>query len=155
MAQVYLDASFVSACVTDRTDAHSIHRRETSLEWWGTQRPLHELFISQEVLDELSDPAFRRGTEALKFVANLPLFEIDEEVRGLARLLVRERVMPAPAVGDAVHVAACAVHGCAYLLSWNVRHMANPNKLAHMQVICRRVGVAPPTILTPDLLWES
>jgi hypothetical protein len=35
MSMVYLDSSFVSAYVTDRTDAKSIVRRETSREWWG------------------------------------------------------------------------------------------------------------------------
>ena len=33
MARVYLDTSFVSACVTTHEDAHSIVRKETSLEW--------------------------------------------------------------------------------------------------------------------------
>jgi hypothetical protein len=58
MATVYLDSSFISACVTRRKDARSVARRETSREWWETQRQKHTLMISQEVLKELSDPAF-------------------------------------------------------------------------------------------------
>lgn len=41
------------------------------------------------------------------------------------------------------------------MLTWNVRHLANPNKLKHLREICRRVGLIPPKIVTPDLLWES
>src|SRR5207237_1004395 len=37
MARVYLETSFVSACVTDRKDTGSVYRREKSLEWWGLQ----------------------------------------------------------------------------------------------------------------------
>ena len=37
MARVYLETSFVSACVTDRKDAGSVYRREKSLEWWALQ----------------------------------------------------------------------------------------------------------------------
>jgi predicted nucleic acid-binding protein len=155
MASVYLDASFVSACVTNRTDPGSVARRDTSREWWDTQRSAHDVFISQEVVREISDPDFVTRDDAIALVAGLPLLDIDDEVTGVAEALVRERVMPAPAVGDALHVAVCAVHDVEYLLSWNVRHLANPNKIAHLQVICRRLGLVPPRIITPDLLWEN
>jgi hypothetical protein len=155
MATIYLDASFISACVTDRTDARSIARRETSQEGWETQRAAHELFISQEVLRELSDPAFAKRDEAKILVSRVPLLEIDDEIAGVAEVFVREYLMPAPAVGDAVHVAVCAVHGVEYLLSWNVRHLANPNKTSHLRALCRRLGLVPPLIVTPDLLWET
>lgn len=63
--------------------------------------------------------------------------------------------MPGPdATGDALHVAVAAVHEMDYLLSWNVRHLANPNKTRHSQVICQRLGLLPPVIITPDALWE-
>jgi len=54
-----------------------------------------------------------------------------------------------------MHVAAACVHRIDYLLSWNVRHLANPNKLTHLQAICVRTGYMPPRIVTPDLLWEK
>jgi predicted nucleic acid-binding protein len=154
MAKVYLETSFISAVVTDRTDPASIYRRDASGEWWRTQRAAHGVFVTQEVLSELSHPAFRRRDEALSFVQQVPLLDINEQVRGVAELLVRERLMPKPVAGDAVHVAAATVHGMEYLLSWNVRHLANPNKLEHLEVICRRLGLLPPRIVTPDLLWE-
>ncbi len=154
MAAVYLDASFVSACVTDRADAKSLARHQTSLEWWQTQRRLHEVYVSQEVVRELSSPEFARREQALALIADMPLLDISVEVAGVAEVFVREYLMPAPAVGDAVHVAVCAVHGIGFLLSWNVRHLANPNKTAHLQAICRRLGLLPPIIVTPDLLWE-
>jgi len=153
--RVYLDASFVSACVTDRTDPNSLYRREASREWWDAQRAGHEVFVSAKVLAELSQPAFRRATDALKWIEAVPLLDLNDEVAGVASVLVREKVMPAPAIGDAVHVAASAVHRCEYLLSWNVRHLANPNKVTHLQAICRRLGVIPPRIVTPDFLWED
>jgi hypothetical protein len=155
MATVYLDASFVSACVTNRTDAKSTVRRETSREWWDTQRSAHELFLSQEVIRELSDPSFLQRDEALSLISVLPLLDINAEVKGVAEIFVGEYLMPAPAVGDAIHGAACAIYGVQYLLSWNVRHLANPNKTKHLQAICRRLGLVPPQIITPDLLWES
>lgn len=63
--------------------------------------------------------------------------------------------MPGPAArGDAVHVAASVVHRMDYLLTWNVKHLANPNKLSHLRTICRRVGLAIPELVTPEFLWD-
>ena len=56
MPRVYLETSFLSACVSDRTDVASIYRRDLSREWWTTQRQAHELLISPEVLGELGKP---------------------------------------------------------------------------------------------------
>src|SRR4051812_43890466 len=155
MAQVYLETSFVSACVTDRTDAGSVHRKHVSLDWWSTQRNRHDLHVSDEVVAELSHPDYPHRETALALIAAVPVLPVNPEAVGLARVLVHERVMPAPLAGDALHVAAATVHTMQYILSWNVRHLANPNKTRHLAVICLRLGFVPPQIVTPDLLWES
>ncbi len=63
--------------------------------------------------------------------------------------------MPGPVAGDAVHVSVACVHGVDYLLTWNVRHLANPNKLEHLAAVCLRLGLTPPRIVTPDMLWKE
>jgi hypothetical protein len=152
---VYVETSFVSACVTDRVDATSIHRRGISLEWWTTQAGSHDLFTSAEVLGELNHPDFPHRQSALNLVQEVPLLAITEDVQGLATLLVREKVMPGPVAGDAIHVAVATIHEMDYLLTWNVRHLANPSKLTHLGTICMRVGLLPPQIVTPESLWEE
>ena len=156
MASVYLETSFFSACVSERTDAASIYRRLRSWEWWDTQRALHDLVISAEVLTELSHPEFRGSAAALAMTAELQLLPLTDDVPGLARILVVAKVMPGPeAAGDALHVAAASVHRVEYMLSWNVRHLANLSKVEHLRVVCRRAGYVPPTIVTPDNLWSD
>lgn len=156
MARVYLETSFFSACVSTRTSPRSAGWRETSNEWWRTQAARHELFVSDEVVAELSDPDFQQGPAALEMLRGLRLLDLGPEVRGLAEILVREKLMPRPSVsGDAIHVAAATIHGMEYVLTWNVQHMANPNKRTHFATICLRLGLIPPQIVTPDLLMES
>ncbi len=155
MARVYLETSFISACVSTRDDPSSLARHATSLEWWSTQRPLHEVFTSAEVIGELDAAEWPGRTAALALAATLPAVALTPAVAALAGLLVRERVMPGPVQGDAVHVAAAVVHGMDYLLSWNVRHLANLRKLRHLHTVCAREGLRPPLIVVPDLLWEQ
>lgn len=155
MATVYLETSFFSECATIRTGAIDLGRRQTSLNWWDTQSKNFELFISAEVLRELSDPDFPAAVRdaALKMVSGLPALAMDSQVTGLAEVLVKEHVMPGPAVaGDAIHFAVCAIHRIDYLLTWNQKHLANPNKRVHLAVICARLNVPAPQIVTPDLL---
>lgn len=63
--------------------------------------------------------------------------------------------MPGPVAGDAVHVAIATVNSLDYLLSWNVRHLANPNKVEHLRQVCHQFGLTPPIILTPEMIWEA
>jgi len=86
----------------------------------------------------------------------MTVVSLDEEVYALADLLVTSQVMPKPATaGDAMHIAAATVHAAQFVLSWNVKHLANPNKRAHLNVICTRLGYTAPQIVTPDMLQED
>jgi hypothetical protein len=155
MAKVYLETSFFSACVTARTDIDSLSWKGRSLSWLKTQSVHHELFISAEVIAELSAPSYPNRDTALAFTAGMPLLPITPEAVALAQLLIEQQVMPGPLRGDAIHVAVAAYHGVDYLLSWNVRHLANPNKRIHLARILMRAGKAAPAIVTPDVLWED
>jgi hypothetical protein len=44
--------------------------------------------------------------------------------------------------------------GVQYMVSWNVKHLANVNKREHLARICARCGYIAPEILTPDVFWE-
>ncbi|MGH7213280.1 MAG: hypothetical protein ACREIT_00655 [Tepidisphaeraceae bacterium] len=111
--------------------------------------------MSQEVLEELSSPRYPQRADALEWIAPLNVLQITPGVRELASTLVRERVMPGPVTGDAVHIATAVVYEMEYVLSWNVRHLANPNKLVHLQTVCARHAFTAPRIVTPDHVWEN
>jgi predicted nucleic acid-binding protein len=156
VAKVYLETSFFSSCVSTRTDGDSIRRREESQTWWTLQRRHHELYLSAEVLKELIDPAYPNRDLALRMTAGMSMLPVTDAVLELARLLVKEKVMPGPETeGDAVHLAACTVHQLDFLLSWNQRHLANVNKVKHLEVVCVRAGYTPPIIATPIQFWTE
>jgi hypothetical protein len=113
------------------------------------------LFVSAEVFRELSAEDFHCREEALGMLSGLTPLQITREIEELADLLVAEKVMPGPAIsGDALHVALASVHRMDYILTWNAHHLANPNKRTHFGVICLRLGMLPPLIVTPDMLKE-
>jgi hypothetical protein len=156
VAKVYLETSFFSACVSTRMDPKTSGWRVTSNEWWETEAKRHELFISAEVVRELAAPSFPNRSKAMEMIRQTSVLALSDDVIDFAEILVNEKVMPGPATeGDALHVAAATIHGMEYVLTWNVRHLANPKKRTHFGIICMRLGLVAPMLITADLLQEA
>ena len=154
MVRVYLETSFVSACVTTRTSLRSVYERESSLRWWQDQATSSDRFISDEVLNELSHPKYPSRDRALEFVREVSVLGISEAMISFAQALVDRLVMPRPAAGDALHIAIATISHMDVILTWNVRHLANPNKVLHLYAICSEFGYLCPKVLRPDDLME-
>lgn len=150
---VYIETTIPSAYVTRRTDVGSIYRREKTRGWWQEQLDLYEAWISDNVLAELQQGDWPGRAEALELIEPLPRLDIDEEVLSVARRYVHDHLVPMDVGGDALHLAVACVHEVDFLLTWNIRHLANPNKFNHLVVINRRLGLLTPQIVTPEMLW--
>lgn len=85
----------------------------------------------------------------------LPEIPVTDEALEVAEIYIRHHLMPEGAGGDALHLALASLHEVDYLLTWNIRHLANPNKVDHMAVINRRLGLLSPVIVSPDMLWHE
>lgn len=152
---MYLETSFFSECCTIRTGDVARGRRATSLDWWQTDSRKFDLYVSTEVIRELTSADFPAAVRdpSLEMLRGLTLLPMTNEVIAFAELLVSEKVMPAPATaGDAFHLAAAVMHRMDYLLTWNQKHLANPNKRTHLTIVAARAKLRVPEIVTPDLM---
>lgn len=104
------------------------------------------------VLTELMRVPFAGRDEALRLLRQTTFLPITESVRGVADVYGRHLVMPRGPVGDAVHLAVACVNEVDYLLTWNCRHLANTNKVRHIQTINNRLGLLTPHLVTPEML---
>ena len=151
--RVYLETTIPSAYVSTRTDPSSVHRRELTRAWWADQGPRYDVWISEAVVLELAQGDWPGRAVALELVDPLRRVPLTEEVINVARRYVRERLVPGDLQGDALHLATACVYEFDFLLTWNIRHLANPNKMAHLTVINRRLGLLTPQVVTPEMLW--
>ena len=85
-------------------------------------------------------------------LTNIPILTITGEVGDLAGRFVDAGALPRKAFVDAVHVAAAAIHGMDFLLTWNCTHIANANIRARLEPLCRSRDLQPPMICTPEEL---
>ncbi|MBK7875916.1 MAG: PIN domain-containing protein [Planctomycetes bacterium] len=154
MLRVYLETSFVSACVTTKEDEASRDQRWRSLAWWHRHRDDVSAWGSSEVMRELLAEDYRDRLAALRFVAGLPIVSPDAEVGRIADALRAERLVPRGDLGDALHAALAIRHRMDRLLSWDARHLAHPGKRRGLERVCRRLGYPAPWFLTP-VAWEG
>jgi hypothetical protein len=68
--------------------------------------------------------------------------------------LVLNYAVPESEPEDALHITLAAVHGVAYLVTWNLRHIANASVRVLIESVCRDAGFEPPVICTPEELME-
>ena len=71
------------------------------------------------------------------------------KIEEIARTYVARLVMPNDPAGDAMHLALASFHRIEVLLTWNCQHLANPNKMEHIQVVNFAMGLPVPLVTTP------
>jgi len=150
---VYLETTIVSYLAANPSHdlVAAAHQRITH-DWWENRRSAFRLYVSQLVIEEAeagdADAAGRR----MSYLTGIPVLELREEVLTLAGKLIEQGPIPAKAVADAIHIATAATHGMDYLLTWNLRHIANAEIRGQIERTCRRQGIEPPVLCTPEEL---
>lgn len=151
--KVYVDTS-VPSCLTSRpARAMPLCRRQrVSCLWWNAHGSRFERYASARVLSEAArgdSEAVRRRVEV---ISTLPLLEIGAAVPPLTELIMRHSRLPSCADTDAEHIAIAATHGIEYLVTWNCKHLANPEFTPKVADACERAGFRCPLICTPEAI---
>ncbi len=122
-------------------------------EWWDNHRPEFDIFVSQFVLDECEQGDPSAVTERRIYLNDIPVLDTNGDVEALAAVIAAELQIPPKARIDAFHISVAAVYGIQFLLTWNCKHIANPENRPKIERACHDRGMEPPLICTPfDLL---
>jgi hypothetical protein len=139
--RVYIETTFVSYLTArpNRDVVMAGHQRSTH-DWWDHCRTDFELCASELVFREagVGDPEAAR--ERLDILNNMVVLITHEKALELAEELVRAGALPAKAFEDALHIAVAAHQKVPYLLTWNLRHMANATMRPKIEVVCAAEG---------------
>ena len=96
------------------------------------------------------------AAKRLAGLKDVPLLLITEQALLIAEALVQLGIVPIQAAEDALHIAVATVHAVDYLLTWNCRHIANPEIQRGIAAYLEQVGLFLPFICTPEeLLGEE
>jgi hypothetical protein len=155
-SSVYIETTIISYLATrpSRDLIVAAHQQITQ-EWWENKRKEFRLFASQLVIQEATrgdEEAVQRRLEVLE---GIPSLQISEAAVGLAKALIKDHALPEKALGDALHIGIATVHGMDYLITWNLKHLANAAIRNAISGTCRAYDYEPVIICTPEELPED
>lgn len=152
---VYLETSFFSYLTARPSNNFTnAYRQQKTSKWWEA-RNAYSLHISLLVEDECSRGDEIRSHERINALQGIRLLDVTDEVELLAKHLILSHSLPPKAGEDALHIAIAAVHRVDYLLTWNMKHIANPHSLPLIWKTIESEGYPILTICTPDYLLEE
>lgn len=129
-------------------------QQELTRRWWNDCRADYELCMSQFVESEASRGDAEMVAARMAKLDGVLRLPVTEEALALAEELIKAGLIPAKARVDAAHIGVATIHRVEYRLTWNCRHIRNPDKLWQIARLCTRLGYDCPRICTPDDLLE-
>ena len=147
--RIYIETTIPSAYYTLRTDAGSLVRQRLTRQWWEEYTDRFILTSSAVVLEELTRGTGEATQARLDLLEGIELLPITSQIQKIEQLYIERLVMPKNRNGDAQHLAIASFHEVDVLLTWNLAHIANPNKLNFITRINQELGLRTPKLMTP------
>lgn len=153
--RVYVETTIPSFYYDHRESRVVVERRQITRRWWAGAAERHELVTSSVVLDELARGTSERVLLRRGLLQSIRTVQLVPELAGIVQTYLAHKLMPANPPEDALHLALASWHHCDFIVTWNCRHLANPNKAAHIRRINMGLGLHVPKLVTPADLLEG
>jgi len=147
--RVYIETTIPSFYHEVRAEPEMVARRNWTRTWWDNRRHAYLVVTSEAVIDELQAGTFPNKDQALVRLADIQLVPVEPAIIEVVETYIQRMVMPRDPTGDALHLALASYHKCDFLLTWNVQHLENANKFAHIRRVNALLGLFTPTLVTP------
>lgn len=155
MPSFYIESSAISYLAAGPSaDAVVRERQSQTRIWFEGLGPNVDFYISEVVLEEISDGDDAEALRRLELVRGMTSLLIDAEIDSFASELMRRIGLPPRLRPDAMHMAFAAITRIEYLVTWNMKHMANPAIVVRYRRLCSERGIPCPSIVTPLQLLE-
>jgi len=150
---VYIETTIPSYYFNERKSIRTFV--EITKQWWQNERLNYDIWIFEEVLDELNAGNYPNKGQVLEFSIHLPILPPDKSIVEVAQIYLDNYLMPQVLKGDAIHLACASFYKMDFLLTWNCNHLANANKRQHLRRINTRLNLSTPDIVTPLELFTE
>lgn len=151
--RVYVETTIPSFYHDPRTSPAVLARRRWTRVWWASAGKGYELVTSKYVLDELAAGTQEWARHRVSLLDGVRILPSEPPVEGTVHIYIQQKLMPTEPPNDAWHLALASYHGCDLSVTWNCRHLANPNKAGPIERLNRLLGLHVPRLITPhDLL---
>ena len=153
MMRVYIETT-IPSYLTARPALQVIqagHQLSTR-RWWEEYRGSFELFTSLVTIQEAREGDQEAAQKRLDSLKDVSLLAVTPEVEFIAKRLLDEQLLPISADRDALHIGVAVFHEMDFLLTWNIRHIANAQIRKKLRAFVESLGYSLPTICSPEEL---
>jgi predicted nucleic acid-binding protein len=152
---IYLETTIISYYTSrPSNDIIVLAKQRITDLWWNNNLPKFEAYISETVIEEISEGDADAATKRLSLASDIPLLEITDDVHKVYKIYMQRLQIPEKALRDAIHIAIASVHSVDYLVTWNCKHIANGEIIKKLMGINIELGLSIPVIVTPEELME-
>jgi len=112
----------------------------------------YELVVSPVTIEELEAGVEKYGKGAILFLNSLEHTELskNDDVENLAWTYVANGVLSEKHIDDLSHVAYAVISRCDYIVTWNMRHLANDKTVSHVNTVNAVENYGKIYIATPE-----
>ena len=151
-SRVYIETSVISYLTARPSrDLVGMARQQVTQTWWDV-RAKHDLYTSEVVARECNSGDPEAAARRMTAIEDIPLLRVTTDAVEIAKSLVSDGIIPQKAAEDALHIAIATVHTVDFLLTWNCKHIANPEIQRRIALHLDAMGMLLPFICTPDEL---
>ena len=130
-----------------------VKKQQDTLKMFDSiKRGNHEAFISKYVYEEIVKDTpikYQKMKELIdKYVLNI--LDYDRQVIDLADIYVKNGIIPAKYIRDALHIAAATINKLDFVVSFNMGHIVKPKTMIGTGFVnlshgYRQIGLCTPT----------
>ena len=129
---------------------------EVFFEWLKLSE--HKAFCSEIVFEELNEASENKRNKMLRVMSDLEpaILPVTAQAAGLCQFYLDRGILPPRYYNDAIQIALCSCHNMDYLVTWNMRHMANVFRQEKINRANLEFGQPSIKIVTPEhLIYED
>jgi hypothetical protein len=120
-------------------------------EFWQNERHKYDLYISDYVLDEISDSDPEAAQKRLELIDGITTLPKTAETNALALMYRKLLDIPDRAKADCDHLAVCVLKHISYLLTWNCAHLGLASYVK-VRDYNNENGLWVPLLVTPETI---
>ena len=146
--RIYIDTSVINGLYSDDAE-----KKITTQKFFEFVKKTDIVLYSAELLvEEINRTPEISKRDKLK--GSLAEYDIDflpysNEVEKIAHIYMREKIIPARYLPDAVHIATASIHNIPVLVSWNFEHIVKLKTKVEINRINREYGYPQIDIASP------
>ena len=152
--KIYLDTSAISHLEQPEKPTEQAYTQEM---FDRIKRGAFDVCLSDIVFDEIRNCRPPKLEKFIQHVSEIDFTDIPitDDVEELAEKIIAKKILPPASVEDSEHIAAAIIAKCDYIVSWNMKHMANVRVNKGVRIITLEEGYKEIMLVPPSMLLEG